>query len=217
MKVYEVKILAWVAQSQPLEAVKSALQVLKLLGVSFPLKPSKLKILQALLRTKFALRGKQIEDLIDLPKMSEPYQLAAMRIMGIVGSPAYNAAPELMPLLALKGVNLSVQHGNASMSAYGYASYGVILCGALGNIDLGYRFGQLALSLLDRFNAKELKARTFFVFNNFIRHWKEHLREGLKPLLEAYQSGLETGDLEFAAYSVYIYCYHCYFLRRCLG
>ena len=217
MKVYEVKILAWVAQSQPLEAVKSALQVLKLLGVSFPLKPSKLKILQAVLRTKFALRGKQIEDLIDLPKMSEPYQLAAMRIMGIVGSPAYYAAPELMPLLALKGVNLSVQHGNASMSAYGYASYGVILCGALGNIDLGYRFGQLALSLLDRFNAKELKARTFFVFNNFIRHWKEHLREGLKPLLEAYQSGLETGDLEFAAYSVYIYCYHCYFLGKELG
>lgn len=212
VKAYEVKILAWVAQSKPLEAVKTALKVLKLLGVSFPKQRGKLRIMLALSGTKLALTGKQIEGLINLPKMTEPNKLAAIRIIGIVGSPAYYAAPELTPLLALKAVNLSVKYGNASMSAYGYASYGVILCGALGDIDSGYRFGRLALSLLERFNAKELKARTFMVFNNFIRHWKEHLREGLKPLLSAYSSGLETGDLEFAAYSAYIHCYHCYFL-----
>ncbi|PHM08582.1 hypothetical protein CK516_19980 [Nostoc sp. 'Peltigera malacea cyanobiont' DB3992] len=41
---------------------------------------------------------------------------------------------------------------------------------------------------------------------NFIIHWKEHIRETSKPFLEAYQSGLETGDLEFAAYCAFTYC-----------
>ncbi|MHC5753729.1 PAS domain-containing sensor histidine kinase [Nostoc sp.] len=34
----------------------------------------------------------------------------------------------------------------------------------------------------------------------------EHIRETSKPFLEAYQSGLETGDLEFAAYCAFTYC-----------
>lgn len=214
VKLSEIKILAWVARSRPLESVKTALQILPFLGVTFPLQPSKGRIAIALLRIEVALWGKTIEDLLNLPYMTQPNQLAAMRIMGIMGSPAYNAVPDLMPLIALKGVDLSLKYGNAPMSAYGYASYGVILCGALGRIDTGYRFGQLALNLLEKLNAKELQARTFMVFNNFIRHWKEHVREGLSSLLEAYQSGLETGDVEFAAYSAYIYCYHSYFLGK---
>ncbi|MHC5828380.1 MAG: hypothetical protein ACYT04_73915, partial [Nostoc sp.] len=32
----------------------------------------------------------------------------------------------------------------------------------------------------------------------------------MKPLLEGYQSGLETGDLEFAAYCAYTYCFQSY-------
>ena len=214
VKAYEIKILASVAQSQPLAAVKTALEVLRLLGFKLPHRPSKLRILLALLGTKLILLGKKPEDLINMKAMTDPDKLAAMEIGGIVGSPAYNSVPQLMPLLALKSVKLSVTYGNSSMSAYGYASYGVTLCGGLGDIDSGYGFGQLALNLLEKFNAKKHKARTFMVFNNFIRHWKEHVREGLKPLLEAYSTGLETGDIEFAAYCTYIYCYHSYFIGK---
>jgi predicted ATPase len=40
VKVYEVKIQTNMAQSQPLEAINTALQVLQQLGISFPEKPS---------------------------------------------------------------------------------------------------------------------------------------------------------------------------------
>jgi diguanylate cyclase (GGDEF)-like protein len=214
VKIYEVKILAHVAQGKPLAAVETAIYVLRLLGIDLPRQPNKFKILLAAIATKLVLRGQQIETLINLPPMSNPRTLAAMKIMEIAGSPAYNAAPQFAPLLAFAGINLSIKYGNTAMSAYGYASYGVMLCGVLGNINAGYQFGQLALNLLEEFQAKELKARTFMVFNNFIRHWKEHLREGLSPLLEAYQSGLDTGDIEFAAYCAFIYCYHSYFVGK---
>ena len=201
VKVYEVQLQAYFAQNKLLEAVKTGLTVLKLLGVRLPEKPNKLQILLGLLGTKLTLAGKRIEDLIDLPEMTDPYKLAAMRILTSVASAVYFAAPKLLPLSIFKMVNLAVKYGNAPESIFAYGSYGLLLCGVVGNIDAGYRFGQLALSLLERINAKELKAKTIFLVNFLVRHWKEHVRETLKPFLEAYQSGLEIGDLEYAGHA----------------
>ncbi len=214
VKVYEVRIQAYAAQNRLMESVLTALQVLQLFGVKLPHKPRKLKVLLALAATKFTLLGKNIETLIDLPEMTELEQLAIMRIIRSVGSPAYFATPELMPLLAFEGVNLSLRYGNTAESAYGYASYGVILCGVLENIDEGYQFGKLAMNVLEQFNAKAIRAKTIFVVTSFINHWKQHVVDGLKSLSDAYQAGLETGDLEFAAYSAYVLCYHSYFAGR---
>ena len=56
----------------------------------------------------------------------------------------------------------------------------------------------------NRFDARELKPRTLMVINNFVRHWKEHARETIYPLIETYQLGMEVGDLEFAALALYV-------------
>ncbi len=208
VKVYQVKLEACTVQNKMLEALQTARPVLKLLGVTLPQKPNTLHILLGLLQTKFTLTGKRIESLIDLPPMTDPYHLATMRILSRVYSAVYIAAPELLPLVTFKMVNLSVKYGNTTEagSAMGYASYGLILCAAVGEIDSGHRFGQLALNLLERFNTKKGKSGPVFMVNFFVRHWKEHARETLPSLLEAYQSGLETGDLDFAAYSPIVYC-----------
>jgi len=215
VKVYEVKIQAYTAQNKPLEAIDTALSVLKMLGIRFPKKPNKLDIIIALARTKIGLAGKRIEDLIDLPEMTDPDKIAAMRILSIMFSAAYFATPELLPLIVFKQVNLSIKYGNTSVSSCAYATYAVILSGeTVGDIETGYQFGQLALLLLDKFNTKELQARTIFIVNYFVNHWKEHLRETLNPLQNAYSIALETGDLEYAAYSVCVYCYHSYVLGK---
>ncbi len=202
VKFYEIKIQAFTAQNKLLEAVQTGFQVLRLLGLTFPKNPRKFHIALALTKIRLALIGKKIEDLSKLPEMTAPEKLAAMRIMNCVASATYLANPELLPLLSLKLIELSIKYGNTALSSFAYAGYGLILCGAVGDIEGGYRFGKLALVLVDQFNAKELKAKTFYVFEYFIRHWKEHLKETSKTLLEAFQIGLETGDLEFAAFSI---------------
>ncbi len=211
VKAHEVRIQGQIARGEPLAAVEIALQVLGTLGHKFPLHPSKLRILLALIKTKWDLKRKSIESLNDLPLMSDSDILAAGRIMMLAGSSAFSAAIELVPLLALTGISLSVKYGNAPISTYGYSSYSIILCGVLGDIESGYRFGKLALNLVDKLNVPELKAKNLMLFNNFVRHWQEHLRASSLPLLEAYTIGLETGDLEFACYSAYMHCYHAYF------
>jgi predicted ATPase/signal transduction histidine kinase/CheY-like chemotaxis protein len=215
VKVYEVKIQAYTAQNKPLEAIETALSVLKLLGIRFPKKPTKLNIFLELAQTKLSLAGKRIEDLIHLPVMTNPDKLAAMRILSSVVSAAHLATPELLPLMVFKQVYLSIKYGNTSVSSCAYATYGLILSGeTVGDIETGYQFGQLALLLLDNFNTKELNARTIFIVNYFVNHWKEHLRETLNPLQNAYSIALETGDLEYAAYSACVYSYHSYVLGK---
>ena len=210
VKVYEVKIQACIAQSEQLRAVNTALVVLKAFGVEFPDVPGQLDIQLALEETSSNLVGKRIEDLIDLPTMKEPEKLAAMRILSKIVSASYKAAPELFLLIVLKQVHLSMKYGNAPLSAYAYSVYGLILCGVLLDIESGYQFGELALNILERFNFSELKAKTFFVTELSIRHWKEHVRATLNLLREGYQSGLENGDLEFAAYCACFACQHSY-------
>src|SRR4028119_114559 len=207
IKVYEVQIQAYVSQNKLLEAVNIALEILKLLGVEFPSQPNQSDIEQAFTETSAILNGMGIEELIDLPQMNDPNKLAAMRLMSSIFAPVYIAAPALSPLTICKQVHLSVEYGNASVSPFAYANYGFLLCGIVGDIDSGYQLGQLALSLLSRLNAQEIKAKTPFIVNIFIRHCKEHLRETLEPLVSVYSSGLETGDLEFGAFGLLLYSY----------
>ncbi|MDM8559407.1 ATP-binding sensor histidine kinase [Candidatus Parabeggiatoa sp. HSG14] len=214
VKIYEVQNQAYIAQNRQLEAVKIVLPVLEQLGVKFSDEPTQEDILLELQETQRFLEGKQIETLCDLPIMTEENSLAAMRIMSSALAAAYQAVPVLFPLMIFKQVQLSVKYGNAQESTHGYSSYGLILCGIIGDIENGYKFGQLALNLLSRFNAKKFEAKVLDGVEGLIKHWKEPVGKTLKPLLEGYQGGLETGDFEFAAYCLHLYLAYSYLIGK---
>ncbi|MEG4580517.1 AAA family ATPase [Microcoleus sp. MON1_C5] len=213
VKLYEVQMQAYITQNKLQEAVNTGLQVLKQLGVEFPSEPNPADIGQALGETASILSGKPTEDLIDLPQMTDPHQLATIKMLLSVFVSAYIVLPPLVPLIVSKQVNLSVQHGNASVSPYAYTLYAFFLCGA-GDIERGYQFGQLALRLLSKLNAKEIQAKTSAMVHSSIQPWKEHIRNTLKPLLSDYSCGLETGELEFAGYAIFQYSCYAYFVGK---
>jgi len=213
VKLYEVKIEAYMAQNKLQEALNTGLPVLKQLGVEFPSEPNFSDIGQALGETASILSGKGTEDLIDLPLMTDPQQLATITILSSLFTPAYIALPPLAPLVVCKQLNLSVQYGNASVSPYAFAIYSFLLCG-MGDIERGYQLGELALRLVSKLNAKEIQAKTSAIVHSSIQIWKEHLRNTLKPLLSDYSCGLETGELEFAGYAIYEYSYYSYFIGK---
>ncbi|MEH2288216.1 ATP-binding sensor histidine kinase [Nostoc sp.] len=217
VKVYEIQIQAAQAQHQFLQGVELALKILEQLGIHFPKQPIESDIASALKVTKSILAERQPPDLIALDQMTELDKLAAMRILVGVSSSAFVAAPTLLPFIILEQVNLSVHYGNTSDSTNGYAYYGLLLCGAVGDIECGYQFGQLALKLLEHFNAKKLKARTYVGVCCSVLHWKEPLRNTLALFREGYQVGLETGDLESATICAVVYVMHSLFVGKELG
>jgi predicted ATPase/signal transduction histidine kinase/DNA-binding response OmpR family regulator/tRNA A-37 threonylcarbamoyl transferase component Bud32 len=212
--VCQIKIKAYAAQNQHRIAIKIALNFLKRLNINFPEEPTQEEVQFSLQKMQSSLYGKPIESLIDLPMMTNPQKILAMRVMETVSTPAYHVLPKLMILLILKQVELSLKYGNVSESTFSYVCYGFILCGVVGDIESGYKFGQLALKLLNKLGENGLRARVLQIFNSLVRHWKEHVRETLQPLLGSYKIGLETGDIEFAAYSIYLYPYYSYSIGK---
>ncbi|MDZ8093747.1 MAG: AAA family ATPase [Nostoc sp. DedQUE05] len=215
VKVYEVRILAEVAQSQQPKAIKTALSTLELFGVLFP-EPTDADITESLQQTQDVLKGQHLEDFLELPEMTDLQALATIRILAAVTAAVYQAVPELLPLIVCKQIRLSVEYGNAAVSAQAYAWYGVILC-VIGEIDLGDRIGELAMGLLSRFQSREFKASTINMVYPFVKPWKHHIQNSLAPLLDGYHSGLEMGTLEYAAYCAYNYCSLSFFLGKDLS
>ncbi|MEY3218804.1 MAG: hypothetical protein RIT27_161 [Pseudomonadota bacterium] len=211
VKVYEIQIQAFMAQNLPLEAIALSLKVLALLGVKFPKKPTTFHILRDTYLAKYILLGKNIEKLREHFHTTDPKNLAVMNILNRIHSAAYIADPKQFILTAIKLMTFSVQKGNNPISAFGYSSYALFSCGAAEEIDIGTRFGRLALQVLEDLNADELKCRTNFMVYTFVWHWEAHLKECLTPLLEAYQVGVDTGELEFAGYSIFMYCNYSFF------
>ena len=214
VKVYEVKIETYKAQGLSLGAITAGLQILNLFEVQFPEQPSQENIGIALEETQLLLAGKPIESLIDLPQMTNKRKLAVMNIIGRLLSISYISNPLLFILLVLYQVSLSLKYGNCAASALSYATYAITVWNIWGDIDSNYRLGQVALSLLEKLNIKEAKSVALFAVNSFTRHWKEHLKTSLNYLLEAYSLGLETGDIEVAAFSTFVYSEHSFWLGK---
>ncbi|MCP4132855.1 MAG: AAA family ATPase [bacterium] len=211
VKSYEIRILTFTSIGLYQEAVDTGLSILKLLGVTFPKNPGKMHIALDLIKVKMAWRGKTDEEIVSFKEMKDPFALARVRILHKIAAAAYLSKPELFPINILKRLLLYIKYGNDPFSSFGtYAAFGLILC-SIGDIDNGYRFGKLAENLLNRSPVKKDKTRVLLILNMFVRHWKEHLRETFKPSFLAYESRLETGDMEYASHAATTYCAYIFF------
>ncbi|MBD0256087.1 MAG: AAA family ATPase [Cytophagales bacterium] len=211
VRAYEIRIKSYTARHQLLDAVRTSLEVLGLLGVRFPKRPNKVHVLSALLGIRLALRGRSPEDLVDLPAAKNPYAEAAIRVLASVGAAVYVASPALFPLFVCRAFSLTVRHGNTAYSGVVCASYGLVLIGGVHNVEGGYRLGKVAVRLSDKFGVSHLRTQCTMIVNTFILHWKEPLVNILEPLRRNYWYGLETGNIEFAAYSAQVYCYSAFY------
>ncbi|MEG3919598.1 AAA family ATPase [Microcoleus sp. T3_A4] len=207
IKIYEIQIVAQTAQSKTLEAIAVARDALWQLGVELPTEADEALIGKALQSLAGQLSGRKIEELIDLPVMSDPQTQAAMPILAMLFAPILQGIPGLVPLLSSTMVSLSLQFGNAPASTVGYAIHGLVLSAFLGEAKTGYSFGKLAMSLLDRVNSREFKCITHNMFGAFIQHHQNAMRAGIPTLKEGFIAGMETGDFLNAGYNIATYSY----------
>ncbi len=205
IEVFEVFIQAKISEHKLLDAVNLAIIILKKLDITFPSKPSAFKTFLAVLKTLGMIRGKSPERLMNLPEMTHPEKIAISGILYHAGSAAYFAHPEMLPLFILRLVQISVRYGNSDFSPIGYAGLGMILGSIFGRLNLGFRYGRLAMDLAESFNNQAIKSTISFLFNHFIRHWKESIHKIVPDFTTSYQSGLDSGNFIYAAYCAQAY------------
>jgi PAS domain S-box-containing protein len=214
VKVYEVQIQAYIVQRRQLEAISIALEVLAQFGVNFSKDPSPLDIQREMAQTFANLAGRNIEDLINLPLMTSPEQLAAMRIGASIVPAALHCAPQVFAPLVLSQINSSIRYGNSPVSPFFYATWGVLVSGVFQDVETANKLGKLALELRDKLNIKHLKCRALYVVAAYIFHTKNHVRETLSMLRECYQIAIENGDLEIVGYCAKEQSQYSYFVGQ---
>lgn len=173
VKIYEVKIQFFIAQNQMLEAIETALPVLELLGYPLETNLAKLQLARPL---------PQLDELADYPEMCERQQLAVLQILSIISGPIYQARPDLLLFTVFEMVNLCLEFGHSSLAAYAYGMYGLILCGPLNDIALGYQSGQISMRILEQYPSATLKCKVHMLFSSFVGHWKEAHHRTIKSL-----------------------------------
>ncbi len=207
---YQLNIQALIAQNKLNEAAQTGLHVLKQLDIQVPKDPSSYRIRGYFKRINHRLRNKTYNDFLELPKMEDPRMMAIMRIIYVVAPVLHITRPILTPILNFKQIELVLKHGNSIFSPGIFVGYGISL---LSNhqIEEGYTFGQLGMKLLERDARGEMVARTYFVFYSTLAHYKNHVQDTIRPLMEGYQSGLESGDLASASFCINQY-FHARFI-----
>ncbi|TGN21047.1 protein kinase domain-containing protein [Leptospira idonii] len=202
IQMYELKSSMYVSQNKMLEALGMLKTALKLLGVNLPKNPGELSPLPEIIKFKIKLGNRKIEKLAELPVSTDQKYFAIMRLLNACIAPSFLAQPPLFPVIVLKMVNLTLKNGLSPISTFAFTAFGMIQGFALGDFDAGYQFGKLGTSLIGPLDAKAFKCRTLFLFSCMINHWKFHAREGVSSFYESFQSGMETGDLQYASYSL---------------
>ncbi|MCB1191460.1 MAG: serine/threonine-protein kinase PknK, partial [Leptospiraceae bacterium] len=195
--IYEIKINLYTSLNKLKEALEIGTKALEILGVTFPEihdpTPEFTKIFQE-------LENKKVEDLLNLPMSSEPFQFAIMRLLNSCITPAYISLPSFLPLVIGKMILISLEYGNFPVSPFAYVLFGNILSSAMGNYSFGYSFGRLAMDIVDKYNLGFMKSIINMVFTSMVSHWKIFGKTNLHYLGEGYLSGVESGNLQWAGY-----------------
>lgn len=200
----ELRIQALVAQNQFSKALEVAIKLLKQLKVPLPLEPSNSTI--AISQAKVFLLLKRYSDkkIINLPVIKDPEKLAAMSLLANMFGVVKFSSSGLRPLVMAKEVELTLCNGLSEESAMAFAGYGGVLCGKYQQIEQGIRLGQLALELSELFSGKS-EHKPLYLYNAYIRHYKDHLKLCANSLHKSHLKALESGDIEWSAYSLAAY------------
>ncbi|MEJ2403661.1 MAG: diguanylate cyclase [Candidatus Thiodiazotropha sp.] len=189
-------------QGRMQESIVSAIQGLTLLGVEITEYPSLEDIAEERRRVEQNLGGRLIAELVNAPPVEDPATLGAMRLLMEIFASAYlSGSGNLFPFLVLKAVNLSLSSGNCPASAFVYAAYGMLLCGEFDEPAQGYEYAQLGLAINERYDDLTLRARVIYVYAMFVHHWSNHWTSLTPWFLKGIESGYQSGDLLYLAYS----------------
>ncbi len=216
VNVYCIRIQSHISQSKLTSAIAIAQPILQQLGTTFPETPTPSDIQQEIQQIEELIGDREIADLVHLPEMTDAEKLGSLKIVNIVIPAAYLTGSALYPLLNSLSVKLSIQYGNTSTSALGYATYGNILCNFL-QIDTGSQFGSLALQIISKLDAKASKTDVLMILGIFIVHRKSHIKETLPLLQEGYTSALEFGNLVLAGYNGHTFCLNSFWCSQPLA
>lgn len=177
------------------------LEYLRGVGTTWPARPAWDQVLQEYDRIWSLIGSRQIEDLVDLPVLTNPDILDLLDVFTEAVTPSLFVDENLSSLVICRMVNLSLEHGNCDASCFAYVSFAMIAGPRFTNYKEGFRIGRLGYELVEKRGLKRYQARTSTSFGNSVIPWAKHALDGRDLVRCAFYAAYGTGDLTFAAHS----------------
>ncbi|HEX8808113.1 MAG TPA: histidine kinase, partial [Xanthobacteraceae bacterium] len=181
-------------------AVEACLDYLRHIGVQWSPHPAKEEVQQEYERLWRQIGSRPIEDLFDLPLMTDPERRATMDVLTAVLAPAVITGDDLLFLIVCRMTNLSLEHGNSDGSCLAYVWLGALLSTRFGNYRAGFSFGKLGLDLVEQRGLRRFEAKVYNLFAT-LSHWMRPVRTGLGLIQRAIDAANRVGDITFAGFS----------------
>jgi predicted ATPase len=207
--VYEIMLYHYTTVMSLDKAVDLGVMILNELGIKFqhPDKMKKSDIEKNYERFCNNIKDKTNEDLINLPVLTDQNKIYALSILPSLIVPFWGLYPDFASAVPLEIVNISIENGIYPPTAVGLVILGMFLNTSFGKPELGYNLGLAGLEIQKKFNYRFLESMVMFSFHNMVSHWKKPYKDSLKGFLEAYKTGLENGNNQWASYCINHYCF----------
>jgi predicted ATPase len=182
-------------------AVEVCLEYLRFLGVEWSPHPTEDQGRSEYDRIWSLIGSREIEELVELPLMSDPSSLATLDVLTKVFPPALFTDAKLLFLAVCRAINLSLEQGYSDASCVAFVWLGMIAGPHFGNYQAGFRFGRLGYELVEKRGLERFEARTCLWFAQFVVPWTRHVRSCRDLMRRAFEAANKSGDMTIAAYS----------------
>jgi len=176
-------------------ALRSARRAAALLGHALPDDPAQVGSgIEATIGAILDRIGpRAIEELVELPAMTDPDALAVMKVLQSSLPAGFQIEPPLGALMTARMVLLSLELGNCPASAQAYGTFAGVLLKTPIHAEAS-RFGKLALDLNRRLDDRASRPAVEFLFGLFSAPWSWPIGEAIDHLRDAAQVGHDNAD-----------------------
>ncbi len=182
-------------------AIAVGLGYLQHLGIEWSAPPTEDEVRREYERIWSQLGDRPIEELVDLPLMSDPASFATLDVLTKLAPPAFFTDINLLSLVTCRAVNLSLERGHSDGSCPHFEWLGLVAGARFGDYKAAYRFGRLGYELVEQRGLKRFQAMTYILFAAHIIPWATNLRSGRDLARRAFEAANQVGDLTYAVYS----------------
>jgi PAS domain S-box-containing protein len=200
--VESLRIDLYTVLDQTDRVVAACLDYLRHLGIDWSPHPTEEEARQEYERISLQLGSRAIEDLIELPLMSDPASLATLDVLAKLFPTAMFVDVNLMCMSVCRAVNLSLERGHSDASCVAYVYFGKVAGPRFGDYKAGLRFGQLAYDLVEKRGLERFRARTYLWFAQYVLPWTNHVKSCRELMRRAFEAATRVGDLNLAVYSL---------------
>lgn len=195
-------------------AIKSGLDNLHLFNVNLYEKPTQLKILAEILKVKWLLRNKKIENLDKtLQPMTDREQFIVTKTMCQMGDITYQYDPDLLAFMTFRLLRIFIQYGYTPNSG-NILVLASLMYIALNDIETAFKLVTLNEKLEKKIPNPESKNKQYFVHGAFVNHFRNFAETDCDWLNQGYKLSLEAGDFNYASYCLGLYSYTIFYLGK---